>query len=101
MKGKIWKVFILFLAAAVLCMSGTAMAQEEEGIFEGSELYNDNDFGNDWFYDTYDYGAVDSDFGDMGWGDSFYEGYYDDNWSDNDWYFDSYDDPGDAGFWDI
>jgi hypothetical protein len=100
---------------AVLLTAGAALSDEKKGFFEGQHYYEgvyDNDYTNDWFYDSYV--VEDSEIGeneyrgyfgekDSEWftDDEYYSGYYDDKDLANDWWFDTYDDPGEEGFWDI
>ncbi len=116
MKNNRWIMMLMALIAGFLIIStvpATVFAEESEGIFEIGDDYTgayDEDYSNDWWYDTYSNEEEISDdvFGyygdedDWSWYDNdYYDGYHDDTWDDNDWYFDTYDDAGDEGFWDF
>jgi hypothetical protein len=82
--------------AAVLLLSwgvllGTAPAQEfeEEGYLG---LYDEDDYGDSWFYDAYDMARDDDFFEDNRWYDEEprYRGLYNDEWGDDDWFYDTY-----------
>ncbi|QRK10930.1 hypothetical protein JQX13_13155 [Archangium violaceum] len=108
-RGFLRRAFALGTLTAALA-AGQAMAQEEEGFFEGG-IYENDTFENDWYYDTYDMGMYDTGVGGagldevgeygMGWNENeLYDGDYDAD-AGNDWFYDTYDDPGDEGLFDI
>jgi|GEM_PF-6307824 len=127
MRKHVYFALTALMVAILVVGMPPVFAQEGAGIFKSEEeqlitpdmgfpeseglygVYNE-DYADNWWYDTYSFGEEGLDptvrgyYGDEAvWytGDNYFSGSYDDTWDDDDWFFDTYDDTGNEGFWDF
>ena len=93
------------LAIALLLSCGmlfsTAQAQDLEG--EGyTGLYEEDNYEDSWYYDTYETARRDDPFDDNQWynEEPRYRGFYNNERDDDDWFYDAYEERDDQGWWD-